>query len=45
MHGSVSAELSRRSPCPVVVVPGSEPNASSRHSNGARARPLASRPP
>jgi nucleotide-binding universal stress UspA family protein len=44
MLGSVSAELSRRSPCPVVVVPGPQPNSSSRHSNGARTRPLASNP-
>jgi nucleotide-binding universal stress UspA family protein len=42
--GSISAELSRGSPCPVVVVPGPEPNASSRHSNAARARPLVSSP-
>ncbi len=42
--GSISAELSRRSPCPVVVVPGPEPNASSPHSNRARTRPLASSP-
>jgi nucleotide-binding universal stress UspA family protein len=44
MLGSISAELSRRSPCPVVVAPGPEPNASSRDSNGARTRPLASSP-
>lgn len=44
MLWSISAELSRRSPCPVVVVPGPEPTASSGHSNGARAQPLASRP-
>ena len=44
MLRSISAELSQRSPCPVVVVPEPEPNASSRHSNGARTRPQASRP-
>ena len=44
MLGSIPAELSRRSPCPVVVVPGPESNAGSEHSNGARTRRLASSP-